>query len=130
GRQFLDEVASLAPLEMTDSAVIGMDGISLYFRLRHSSQERGFVAWSPDAHHAPRHHALVLALFRLATELAREANSIAFLEGIHGYLDAGLPVKVFEESPRRVRLFGGLSSLSSEALDSLFAATPPETPLL
>ncbi|RKI13423.1 hypothetical protein D7Y15_16680 [Corallococcus sp. AB030] len=130
GRQFLDEVASLAPLEMTDSDVIGMDGISLYFRLRHSSEERGFVAWSPDAHRAPRHHALVLALFRLATELAREAGSITFLEGIHGYLEAGLPVKVFEETPRRVRLFGRLSSLSSETLDSLFAATPPETPLL
>jgi hypothetical protein len=30
-----------------------------------------------------------MALFRLATELAQEASSITFLEGIHGSLDAG-----------------------------------------
>lgn len=130
GRQFLEEVASLDPLGLTDVEVAGTDGISIAYRLRHSGKEHGFVAWSPSADRAPRHSALVLALFRLATELAREAGSITFLEGIHGYLDAGLPAKVFEETPRRIRLFGTLSTLDVAALDSLFAATPPEAPLL
>ena len=89
GRRFLEEVARLDPLGMTDTYVRGLDGISLYFRIRHSGEEHGFVTWSPDAHSEPRHHGLVMALFRLATELAQEASSITFLDGIHGSLDAG-----------------------------------------
>lgn len=91
GLQFLDDLASLEPLGMTDSIEIGLDGISLYFRLRHASEEHGFSVWSPDAQQAPRPHGFVVALYRLATELAREPGSIAFLEGIHGYLGAGPP---------------------------------------
>ncbi|NBD13849.1 MULTISPECIES: hypothetical protein [Corallococcus] len=46
------------------------------------------------------------------------------------YVSAELTAKVFEETPRRIRLFGSLSTLHAKDLESLFATVGPDAPLL
>ncbi|WP_164010090.1 hypothetical protein [Pyxidicoccus trucidator] len=131
GLRFLDELAALDPLGIPDALELGADGITLECLIRQEGGVRRFNAWSPDAQHSPRQHGFVLALYRLAADLAREPALVEFLEQLHGYLGTGgLPVKVFEETPRRIRFFGGLSSPDAEALEAFFASLPPEEPLL
>ena len=51
-------------------------------------------------------------------------------EEMFGYIHDGLPVKRFDEVPRRIRLFGGLTSTNAKELEALFASVSPDEPLL
>ncbi|HZI14766.1 MAG TPA: hypothetical protein VE153_30640 [Myxococcus sp.] len=130
GLRFLEEVAALDPLGIPDLPLGGMDGISLRCRIQQDTGSRTFSAWSPDARRAPRQHGFVLALYQLASDLAREPATVRFLEPLFGYLQAGLPVKRLDGPPLRIRVFGRLSVSQEEALESLFASIPPEEPVL
>ncbi len=130
GLQLLDALSALDPLGIPDGHLMGMDGITLRCHIQQENGSRTFTAWSPDARSAPRQHGFVRALYRLATEVAREPATVNYLEQLFGYIDNGLPVKVFDGVPRRIRLFGGLSSSDAEALEALFASVATEEPVL
>lgn len=130
GLWFLDEMAALDPLGIPDAREAGIDGITLRGHSQQDTGSRTFTAWSPDAHSFPRQRGFALALYRLATGVAREPATVAWLEQLFRYLEDGLPVKVFDGPPLRIRLFGSLSTRNTKELESLFASIPPEEPVL
>ncbi len=130
GLRFLEEVTALDPLGIPDASVRGLDGIILECLIQEKQGNHRFFAWSPDPDHSPRQHRFGIALFRLAMEVARIPGTVEYLEQVHMYLSKGLPVKVFDETPRRIRLFGSLASTHAEALLSLFASLSPDEPVL
>lgn len=71
-----------------------MDGINLEGLVQDERDNHRFFAWSPGPETAPRQHGFVLALLRLAMDVAREPGAVEYLERILGYVDASLPVKV------------------------------------
>ncbi|MDY7232474.1 hypothetical protein [Hyalangium rubrum] len=130
GLQFLEEVTALDPLGIPDVSSLGLDGISLECLVQEARGNHRFFAWSPSPDSSPRQHGFVMALFRLAMDVAQVPATVEYLEQVFGYVSSELPVKVFEETPRRIRLFGGLSSYHLEALQSLFDSVGPGEPVL
>ncbi|WP_224245775.1 hypothetical protein [Hyalangium gracile] len=130
GLRFLEEVTALEPLSIPDVSTLGLDGISLECLVQEARGNHRFFAWSPRPDKAPRQHGFVGALFRLAMDVARESGTVEYLEQLHMYVEDVLPAKVFEETPRRIRLFGMLSSTHAEALRSLFAGVRPGEPIV
>ncbi|OJT18091.1 hypothetical protein BO221_42120 [Archangium sp. Cb G35] len=133
GLRFLEELAAIDPLGVPGGNQIGLDGISLSCLVEERQGRREFSTWSPDPKHYPREHGFVWAVYQLAADAAREPATCRFLEEMFGYLnnnDERLPVKHFDEVPRRIRLFGSLSSMKAKALEALFASVSPDEPLL
>jgi hypothetical protein len=130
GRRFLEEVSAVEPLGIPDGSTLGIDGIIVECLVQEERGNHRFFAWSPDPDKYPRQHGFAAALFRLAMDVSREPATVEYLEQVFMYVDDGLPVKVFEETPRRIRLFGGLSSSHEKALQSLFASVSPGEPIL
>lgn len=130
GVRFIEEVTALDPLSIPDERDIGLDGIRLECFSHLEAGTRKFTTWSPNSQRYPRQYGFVQAVYQLAMDLAREPATVEFLEQLFGYLSAGLPLKVFEETPRRFRLFGRLSSYEGPPLEELFASIPPDEPVL
>ncbi|WPB73673.1 hypothetical protein KYC5002_32085 [Archangium violaceum] len=133
GLRFLEELAAIDPLGVPGENQIGLDGISLTCLVEERQGRREFSTWSPDPKQYPREHGFVWAVYQLAMDAARGPATWRFLEEMFGYLnnnDERLPVKHFDEVPRRIRLFGSLSSMKEKALDTLFASVSPDEPLL
>ncbi|QSQ23924.1 hypothetical protein JY651_02765 [Pyxidicoccus parkwayensis] len=103
GVRFLDEIAALDPLGIPNALPSGIDGMTVEGFIREAGGAWKFHAWSPDPRKHPRQHGFILALYQLASDLARQPALIEFLEDLHGYLQAGLPVKVYDGTPRRIR---------------------------
>lgn len=130
GLRLLEELTALEPLGIPDDSKLGCDGIILEGLVQDEQSNHRFIAWSPGPETAPRQHGFVLALLRLAMDVAREPGTVEYLEQVFGYVDKGLPVKVFDETPRRIRLFGSLSSTDEKALQSLLDSVDPGEPVL
>lgn len=130
GLRFLEEVTALDPLGIPDASSRGLDGISLECLVQEARGNHQFFAWSPSPDGSPRQHGFVSALFRLAMDVAQEPATVKYLEQVFGYVSEGLPVRVFEETPRRIRLFGSLSSYDAKALQALFDSVGPGEPVL
>jgi hypothetical protein len=77
-----------------------------------------------------RHRTFLLPVYRLAADLLRDARSVRILEHLHGYLDLGLPVKMFAGPPPTIRIYGSLSSSDGPALRVAFIRLPDDGPLL
>jgi hypothetical protein len=89
GLQFLEELAALDPLGIPDGHSGGIDGITLRCYSQQATGRHGFTAWSPDARHFPRQHGFVMALYRLAVDVAREPGARDYLKQLSGYLGMG-----------------------------------------
>ncbi|QSQ23922.1 hypothetical protein JY651_02755 [Pyxidicoccus parkwayensis] len=126
-RRFLEEVAALDPLGIPDGATtVIVDGLLLECLVQEDRGNHRFFACSPRPDNDPRQYGFVAALTRLAMGAARESRTGTYLERVFGRLGRRLPVKVFEETPRRIRLFGLLTSSDAAALEALFASVAPE----
>lgn len=131
GLRFLDEVAALDPLRIPNgSTCVIADGMSLECLVQEGRVNHRFFGDSPDPAIDPRQRGFAAALCRLAMDLAREPGTQLFLERVLVSDDRGLPVRVFEETPRRIRIFGGLTSSEAEALEALFASVAPGEPVV
>lgn len=86
GLQFLEELAALDPLGIPDGDSAGIDGIILRCYSQQDTDRHSFVAWSPRARRFPRQHGFVMALYRLAVDVAREPASQDYLKQLSGYL--------------------------------------------
>jgi hypothetical protein len=108
---------------------LGLDGVTLVFEVaRGSAAPRRFAAWSPE-HGDPR-HTHVAALYHLAGALLRAPEAQQRLAQLHGYLRLDAPVRDLGGAPRRLRIFGRLSSSDLDALAGLFGAVAPDEPVL
>jgi len=125
---FWSRVEELQPLAISDSEAAGLDGMSVEAAYCSLDIAHSFSAWSPSED-SPQGRFVVL-LYKLAWAVLRNSTSIERLEQLHGYLNLGIPYRVLEESPRRLRLFGRLSSQDEEGLRSLFSSISYEEPLV
>lgn len=107
----------------------GLDGVSLVIEITVAGgPTRTIGAWSPESGEA--RHTYVTALYGLAVAALADELAQATLERLHGYLDLGLPLREDPGPPRRVRIFGRLSSSHEKALAQRFDAIAADVPLL
>lgn len=108
---------------------LGLDGVSLVIEIAAAGgPTRTIGAWSPDAGEA--RHTYVAALYELAAAALVDELAQATLERLHAYLHVGLPLREDPGPPRRVRIFGRLTSRDEAALTQRLAAIPADVPLL
>lgn len=98
----------------------GLDGITLHV-LVHKSDEppQRYRVWSPSPD-MPQ-HAYFANLHALASESLTDEMAQSRLDHVHCYLDLGLPARDRGGDPRRLQLFGRLSSSQEAALTAFFA---------
>lgn len=131
GSRFLHEMAALEPLTIPQPpSKLMIDGIALLCRVRKEGGSNTFQLQSPRPAKEPRQCGFFVALYQLASDVVREPASVHFLEQFWYFGDSRLPVKVFDESPRRIRLFDGLSSDELGELQEFFESIPREEPVL
>ena len=63
--------------------------------------------------------ALTDAFFQLSQELIHDARFICSIETLEGYFYNKLPVKIFDENPRRIRFYGAMTSDNLDRLTDL-----------
>lgn len=108
---------------------LGLDGISLLGLVQDASGSlHRLEAWSPRPGE-PR-HGLFAGLHRAARAALPPGRGQGRLDQLHGYLRLGLPVEDLGGAPRRVRIFGSLSSPDEAALRALFSRLPAGAPLV
>ena len=107
----------------------GVDGITIAFEVgRGDAAPRRVVAWSPEPGQSRHRH--VLALHRLAGEVLVDPEARQVLDQLHGYLDAGLPVRDLGGAPRELQIFGRLSSSQQGALAAFLGHVDPAQAVL
>jgi hypothetical protein len=109
---------------------LGLDGMRLVGEIwpgKGAEPER-FDAWSPAP--GDRVHAYFAAIHRVATDVLWADRAVRRLEQLHGYLRLGLPVRDLGGKPKRIRIFGALSSRDEGALREFFGALRPEVPMI
>jgi len=108
----------------------GLDGMRLVGEIRPGAgaEPRRFDAWSP--HPGDKLHTYFAALHRVATDVLWADRAVRRLEQLHGYLRLGLPVRDLGGKPRRIRIFGALSSRDEGALRELFGALRRDVPMI
>lgn len=106
----------------------GLDGMTVIFEITDASARRRIAAWSPEVGDA--RHTYLARLHATATELLQDELAQRTLEQLHGYLDLGLPARDHGGSPRRLQIFGRLSSSEEKELEKLFALAAAEEPVL
>ena len=110
---------------------MGLDGCTFTCSVQHpDGRKHVFTAWSPDREHSPQQHAFISSVYRVAWEAARNPETVAVLEQLFGYFDGGLPARVIQGEPLRVRIFGGLSISHEKRLEELLASVRPDIPVL
>jgi hypothetical protein len=103
----------------------GLDGITAVFELAEgAAPPRRITAWSPEPGDA--RHTYLATLHALARAVLLDEIAQRTLEQLHGYLELGLPARDHGGTPRRLQIFGRLSSGEEGELAALFAAVPPE----
>lgn len=90
GLRFLEEITAFEPLGIPDDSRQGLDGVSLQGLVQEERGNHRFFAWSPEPDTSPRQHGFVLALLRLAMNVARETGTVEYLEHLSGYVGNGL----------------------------------------
>ncbi len=128
GDTFWRDAEELQPLVTNDRDEVGLDGMTIDASYCTASRAHSFSTWSPSKD--SQQHQYVLLLYRLAWESLAEQTSIESLEQLHVYLDLGLPARVIEESPRRIRIFGSLGSDNEKELNHCFWGFPRDEPLV
>lgn len=129
-----DEVFSkVLPLfhlaEKYSESCAGIDGITLYGRLEQPKlTASSFEAWSPKPS-TPR-HTYFRFLYELALDRLREPRVQTLLEGLHAYLELGLPAVLHREAVPRLRLFGVLSSQEEAPLRAKLHELSDEAPAI
>lgn len=109
---------------------IGLDGMRLVGEIRAGTgvEPRRFDAWSPAPGDAL--HTYFAALHRVAIDVLWADRAVRRLEQLHGYLRLGLPVRDLGGKPRRIRIFGALSSRDEGALREFFGALRRDVPMI
>lgn len=99
----------------------GLDGITIISEFTEGdAPPRRLSWWSPEPGMAA--HSYMAALHAAATAALREELSHQTLERVFVYLALGLPARDHGGSPRRLQIFGRLSSSQEAQLERLFAA--------
>ena len=107
----------------------GLDGITLHVEVRTSdAPPQRYRVWSPSPD-LPQ-HAYFVTLHALASELLLDEQAQRRLEQVHCYLDLGLPARDRGGHPRRLQIFGRLSSSQETALAAFFAAADADEPVV
>jgi hypothetical protein len=108
----------------------GIDGMRLVGEIRAGAgvSSRRFHAWSPDP--GDKLHAYFATIHRVATDALWADRAVCRLEQLHGYLRIGLPVRDLGGKPRRLRIFGALSSHDEGALRELFGVLRRDVPMI
>jgi hypothetical protein len=122
------QIEHLQPQSIESGTDVGLDGMSIDAAYSTPATTHSFTTWGPTED-SPL-GAFVVSLYELAWETLKDDVSIERLEQLHGYLHLGLPCRVINESPRRLRLFGGLSSGHEKELRDFFKAFPSDEPLV
>ncbi len=123
-----NQLDKLGPFEISDSESIGLDGMPVDSAYCTVEAAHSFAAWSPSIDSPQGRFAITL--YKLAWDSLSDSTCIERLEQLHGYLHLGLPYRFLEESPRRLRLFGRLSSQDEGGLRELFASVPRDEPIV
>jgi len=122
---------ALAPDSIPNGCEGGIDGCFFTCSVQNErGAEHRFTAWSPQPAKSPQQHAFISRVHQLAWDAAHKAATISLLEKLWGYFNDGLPARVLQEDPLRVRIFGRVSSTNGKQLEALFASVPPQAPVL
>ncbi len=117
-----NQLEELEPMAIGNADSFGLDGMPVESAYCTTEAVHSFAAWSPSADSQQGRFAITL--YKSAWEAFSDSKSIERLEQLHGYLHLGLPYRFLNESPRRLRLFGRLSSQDECQLRELFASVP------
>ncbi|KST65135.1 hypothetical protein [Mastigocoleus testarum] len=114
-----------------DWSLIGFDGISAQgsFTSEAFSLDK-FSFWSPERNEYP--HNLVEALLGLVNlnSLKIDDKFTSYYEQLYSYFDFGIPVRIIEGNPKRLRIYCGLSSDMEEELSKIIRDIKPEEDLI
>jgi hypothetical protein len=119
--------ACVPGLDAPDTRV-GLDGMTVIFEITDGGARRRIAAWSPKVGDA--RHTYLARLHATATEVLRDELAQRTLEQLHVYLDLGLPARDHGGAPRRLQIFGHLSSSEEEELARFFARAAADEPVL
>jgi hypothetical protein len=87
-----------------------------------------FSFWSPRCNQPPYY--LVKALFDLVNPQELDDKFNTYYEQLSWYFDFGIPVRVIESNPKRLRIYCGLSSTMEKDLRRAIKQIKPEEPLI
>jgi hypothetical protein len=110
-------IENLAKKVVTDTiqdARIILDGVGLKCTIVESGMTNQHEFRCPES--GSNELMLVNYFFDLAQKYISEQSFINYIELIEGYFANNLPVKIFEEKPLRLRIYGSLSTYEKEAL--------------
>lgn len=126
--RFWRSVDELNPKMIRDQSSIGLDGISIVASWNSGEAAVSFEAWSPSPESRPGR--FLGLIYDLGWQVVKEHVSIERLEQLHGYLRAGLPVRMVKGAVKCLRIFGSLSSTEETALRSLFSSLLNDDPII
>lgn len=93
---------------------IGLDGVSCRLMLKRNGEDLEAKFWSPEQ--GTNHLKIVSLFFELIEQSFSEHLCINYMELLGQYFFDIKPIKEFQESPFRLKVYGGLSSSDEQVL--------------
>jgi hypothetical protein len=107
---------------------IGMDGITIDATIIQNEETNKFATWSPSRKEKPIDYKFLDAVFDLINKkLPKEEN---YIEDVQDYLSYGLGIKIKNDNPAIIKMYGGYTIFDATKLQLFFDSLPRDKPII